>query len=106
MLHQKPKPRVVVAIIILFSSSNSEGKMYKPFVFPRNHKLHTTGRKIIDREPVVHGSVSGGRRSQCVICAANASMVAESLDRKNQNWYCFLSFSPLVVPTCMPIVHL
>ncbi|KAK9919774.1 hypothetical protein M0R45_028352 [Rubus argutus] len=61
--------------------------MYKKFVFPRNHKLHTTGRKIVDREPVVHGSVSGARRSQCVICAANASMVAESLDRRNQNWF-------------------
>ncbi|KAL6146616.1 hypothetical protein ACLB2K_057294 [Fragaria x ananassa] len=61
--------------------------MFKPFVFPRNHKPDTSGRRIVDRQSFVQGIVSGGGSSQCVICPVSSSMVAETLDKRNQNWF-------------------
>ncbi|XP_050383172.1 root phototropism protein 3-like [Argentina anserina] len=55
--------------------------MFKPFVFPRHYKPYTSGGRIVDREPF------GAGLNQCVICPVNSSMVAETIDKKNQNWF-------------------
>lgn len=44
-------------------------------------------RKGFDRESHAKGSVYGGKHNQCVILPGNVSMVAEALERRNQNWY-------------------
>ncbi|PRQ42139.1 putative SKP1/BTB/POZ domain, NPH3 domain-containing protein [Rosa chinensis] len=61
--------------------------MFKPSVFSRNYKPDTSGRKIVDREPLVQGLVPGGGCNQCVICLVNSCMVAETIDKRNQNWF-------------------
>ncbi|XP_015875179.3 coleoptile phototropism protein 1 [Ziziphus jujuba] len=44
-------------------------------------------RKGFDRESHAKGSVYGGKHNQCVILPGNVSMVAEALERRNQNWF-------------------
>ncbi|KAF7817887.1 root phototropism protein 3-like [Senna tora] len=46
----------------------------------------TLGRRSFDRESLTGGIVSGGKRNQCVILPANVHMVADSFERRNQNW--------------------
>lgn len=46
----------------------------------------TMGRRSFDRENHSGGIVSGGKRNQCVILPANVPMVADSFERRNQNW--------------------
>lgn len=56
------------------------------FSFPGLDKP-TTGMKSVDRgQDLARFSVSGGRQNKCVISPANASMVAETIERRNQNW--------------------
>lgn len=70
-------------------------KMYA-FVLP-GHDKATAGTKNADGENLGQFSVSGGRRNKCVITPANVGMVAETIERRNQNWY--TPSSPLVVST-------
>ncbi|XP_048432878.1 root phototropism protein 3-like [Pyrus x bretschneideri] len=51
------------------------------------HDKATAGKKNADRENLGQFSVSGGRRNKCVITPANVGMVAEAIERRNQNWF-------------------
>ncbi|KAA8536882.1 hypothetical protein F0562_029360 [Nyssa sinensis] len=43
--------------------------------------------KSLEREKPTCGSVLGGKRNCCVIFPANVSMIAESVERRNNNWF-------------------
>lgn len=46
-----------------------------------------TESKSLYRENHANGSVCGGKGNECVIFPSNICMVAEALERRNNNWY-------------------
>ncbi|KAF5453999.1 hypothetical protein F2P56_023700 [Juglans regia] len=50
------------------------------------HDKPTLGRKSLDRENLICQSISGGKPNRFVIFPANVSMVAEAIERRNQDW--------------------
>lgn len=40
-----------------------------------------------DEEYLSHGSVLGGKPNRCVIYPPKSSIVAESLERRNKDWF-------------------
>lgn len=54
--------------------------------FPGHDKATMVGRKSLECENPLGGTVSGKKRNRCVILPPNVPMLAESLERRNQNW--------------------
>ncbi|XP_054813183.1 root phototropism protein 3-like [Prosopis cineraria] len=52
----------------------------------KHAKSIMVGRRSFDRENLTGGILSGRKRNQCVILPANIPMVADSFERRNQNW--------------------
>lgn len=80
---------------------------YDTSATPGIHKV-TMGRRSTDREDPHRRSLSCVRRNRCAVFPANASMVAQSLERRNDCWYTpclsaivgLLSFAIIVVSIC------
>ncbi|XP_059438890.1 root phototropism protein 3-like [Corylus avellana] len=53
---------------------------------PAEHDKPTMGRKSHDTQNLIGHSISGRKCNRCVIFPANVSMVAEALERRNQDW--------------------
>ncbi|XP_028780837.1 root phototropism protein 3 [Neltuma alba] len=60
----------------------------------KHAKAIMVGRRSFDRENLSGGILSGGKRNQCVILPGNVSMVADSFERRNQNWIARANSAP------------
>jgi hypothetical protein len=56
------------------------------FAIHGEHDKPTMGRKSHDTQNLIGRSISGRKCNRCVIFPANVSMVAEAMERRNQNW--------------------
>ncbi|KAG7969123.1 hypothetical protein I3843_07G015200 [Carya illinoinensis] len=50
------------------------------------HDKTTVGSKSLDTRTLICQSISGGKPNRCVIFPANVSMIAEAIERRNQDW--------------------